>query len=77
MTVRIEAEVIHLTGRCQAEDADTLLIALQEQPGRIVDMADVQRLHLAVAQVLLAARPAVRGVPASDFLARHLLDLLQ
>jgi hypothetical protein len=77
MTVRIEAEVIHLAGRCPAEDADTLLVALQENPARTVELGEAQRLHLAVAQVLLVARAPVRGVPAGDFLARYLLNLLQ
>lgn len=77
MTVRIDSDAIHLIGRCAAEDADTLLVALQEAPSRTVDLCAAQRLHLAVAQVLLAARPPVRGMPASDFLARYLLNLLQ
>lgn len=77
MTVRIDGDTIHLVGRCSAEDADALLVALQEDPGRTVDLGAAQRLHLAVAQVLLATRPSVRGVPASDFLAQHLLNLLQ
>lgn len=77
MTVRIDADAIHLVGRCSAEDADALLVALQDEPGRTVDLGAAQRLHLAVVQVLLAARPPLRGAPTSDFLARHLLDLLQ
>lgn len=77
MTVRVEPDGIHLIGRCSAEDADALLIALQDEAGRTVDLSGVQKLHLAVAQVLLAARPQVRGTPSSDFLARFLLNLLQ
>lgn len=77
MTVRVEPDGIHLVGRCPAEDADDLLVALQGESGRTVDLASVQRLHFAVAQVLLAARPRIRGVPADDFLARYLLNLLQ
>lgn len=76
MSVRVEGDVIHLAGRCLVEDAETLLVALQDGPDRTVDLAAVQRLHLAVAQVLLALRPATRGVPGTAFLARHLLDLL-
>ncbi|AQR72824.1 hypothetical protein [Sphingomonas sp. LM7] len=77
MSVHVEDDVIHLAGRCQAEDAETLLVALQEGPDRIVDLAEVQRMHLAVAQVLLGARPAIRGNPANAFLARHFVNLLQ
>ena len=77
MSVRVEEGVIHLAGRCLAEDAESLLVALQEDPSRTVDLEAVQRLHLAVAQVLFAARPTVRGTPDSDFLARHLVNVLQ
>ncbi len=76
MTVRLEGDVIHLEGRCLAEDADTLLVYLQERPSRPVDMRGVQRLHLAVCQVLLAAKPEIRAAPPPDsFAARHLIDL--
>ena len=77
MSVRVENGVIHLTGRCLAEDAEPLLVALQDDPARRVDVAGVHRLHLAVLQILLAARPAVNGGPDSVFLARHLINLLQ
>jgi hypothetical protein len=77
MSVRVEADVIHLIGRCLAEDAESVLLALQEEPGRTVDLAGVQRVHLAVVQVLLAIRPPVRGMPDNDFIAGHLFNLLQ
>jgi len=77
MSVEVEDEVVRLIGRCLAEDAETLLVALQDGPGRTVDLSGVTRLHLAVVQVLLAARPAVRGAPDQSFAARHLLNLLQ
>lgn len=77
MSVRVDGEGIHLIGRCLAEDAETLLVALQEVPGRTVNLAGAQRLHLAVAQVLLAVRPTIRGVPDNAFLARHFIYLLQ
>lgn len=77
MSVRVEGEVIYLAGRCVAEDAETLLVALQEGQGRPVDLSRVQRMHLAVAQVLLAARPMVRGCPDNAFLAGHFVNLLQ
>lgn len=77
MTVRRDADAIRLVGRCPAEDAETLLVALLDAPEAPVDLSEAVRLHMAVAQVLVAARPPVRGVPAGDFLARHLLGLLQ
>lgn len=68
MTVAIEAGVIFLRGRCLAEDAEALLVALQNDPAMIVDITEVQRLHAAVLQVLLAAAPVLRGVPVDPFL---------
>lgn len=76
MSVRVEGDTVHLAGRCLAEDAEALLVALQEG-AQIVDLAKVQRMHLAVAQVLLSARPAVQGSPDNAFLARYFVNLLQ
>ena len=73
MTVRIAADAIHLEGRCLVEDAETLLVALQQSPALAVDVACVQRLHLAVVQVLLALRPRLRGRPHDQFLSRYIL----
>lgn len=77
MSVTVEADRIRLSGRCLAEDAETLLVALQEHPGLRVDIGGAQKLHLAVVQVLLAARPEIVGVPDNAFLAAHVVDLLQ
>jgi hypothetical protein len=73
MTVRIGDDAIHLEGRCLVEDAEELLLALQTHPDRTIDVSAVQRLHLAVAQVLLAFGPRLRGSPAQPFLADHVL----
>lgn len=70
MSVRIADEVIHLDGRCLVEDAETLLVAIQQNPGMPVDLGGVQRLHMAVAQVLLVLRPPVGRPPADIFLQR-------
>ena len=77
MSVEVEEEAVRLSGRCLAEDAEALLVALQEGPDRAVDLSSVTRLHLAVVQVLLAARRPVTGTPEQGFAARHLLNLLQ
>ena len=77
MSVRIEDEIVYLTGRCLAEDVEALLVALQDGPERTVDLAGVTRIHLAVVQILVAGRPKVQGKPDNDFAARHLLNLLQ
>ena len=76
MSIRIEDTVIYLEGRCLVEDAEELLLALAEEPLRLVDIAGLQQMHLAVAQVLLALQPALRGRPSNADLATHVLPLL-
>ena len=72
MTVQNTGDGILLAGRCGVEDAEALLLALQDRPDAIVDVAGVQKLHLAVAQVLLALRPTLSGLPESPFLVRNI-----
>lgn len=76
MSVRIEQDEIFLYGRCPAEDAEALLIALQDRPDAIVDVTDVQKLHMAVLQILLGLRPAMRGCAVSPFLSRNIFARL-
>jgi hypothetical protein len=77
MSVTVEHGLIRLTGRCGPEDAEAVLVALQEGRDRTVDLDGVEKLHTAVAQVLLAVRPPVHGTPEDAFLANHLAILLQ
>jgi hypothetical protein len=62
---RLESGTIVLEGRCPVEDAETLFQLLQETPEAACDWAQCSRLHTAVLQVLLVARPALRG-PCAD-----------
>lgn len=71
MSIRLTADAIHLEGRCMVEDAETLLVALQQNPEFAVDLSGLQRLHMAVAQVLLSIRPPMRGEASDIFLSRH------
>jgi hypothetical protein len=72
MTVHVnDAGVIELTGRCAAGDAELLLQQLLAAPGSSVEWGGCEHLHSAVLQVLLAARPPMRGTPANSFLATH------
>ena len=61
MSVKSHGGVVILEGSCSAEDAEALLIALQDAPGAVVDVAGAVKLHLAVVQVLLSLRPQIRG----------------
>ena len=73
MTVRATRDCVALEGNCPAEDAETLIGLLIENPGTMVDLAECGSVHTAVAQVLIAARPAMRGVPADPLLAEWIL----
>lgn len=73
MTVRVGETAIHLEGRCLVDDAEGLLVAIQDHPAMPVDVAGAERLHMAVAQVLLALKPQLRGMVTDPFLARYIL----
>lgn len=68
--------VIELSGRCGAEDAEVLQNRLVAAPGSPVEWTSCEYLHSAVIQVLLAARPDMRGPPTNTFLAIHVAPIL-
>jgi hypothetical protein len=68
--------VIELSGRCGVEDAELLQRFLLAAPRCTVEWTGCEYVHAAVLQVLLAARPPVRGVPSSAFLGSHVARLL-
>jgi len=78
MTVRLTEGNILLAGDCPVEDAETLQGLLIAHPAALVDIGGVGRIHTAVIQLLLAARPVLRGTPPSSFVATwvlpHVLD---
>ena len=66
MTVRREADgTIVLEGRCPVEDAEPLRQLLQATPDAQCDWTRCSRLHTAVVQVIMAARPGLAG-PCGD-----------
>ncbi len=77
MTVQLAPDgVIALSGRCGAEDAEVLQGHLLAAPDSSVEWSACQHLHSAVLQVLLIAKPRLRGVPPSAFLRTHVEPLL-
>jgi hypothetical protein len=68
MSVRVDAGVVRLEGECAVEQAETLLGLLQEHPAATIDLQRCTRLHLAVAQVLLAAGRPLTAPPVDPFL---------
>lgn len=77
MSIAVDGDIIRLAGRCGAEEAETLLVALRDNPGTLVDLGEAQRLHLAIVQILLAVRPQLAGRPNDPFLLRHVLPALE
>ena len=76
MSVRLAGAVIHLEGRCLVEDAEALLLALQDAPAAAIEIGGATRIHLAVVQVLLAAGRVVTGAPGDAVISNHLLQSL-
>jgi hypothetical protein len=68
---------IKLSGRCGVEDAEALQRFLLADPESTVEWGGCEHLHSAVIQILLVARPRIRGLPAQAFLRAHIAPLLQ
>jgi hypothetical protein len=67
MTVTLAGDRIRITGAGRIEDAESLVVLLQSDSGRVVDLAEAEVLHTAVVQVLLAFRPGLTGHPDDPF----------
>lgn len=76
MSVIVDGDVIRLAGVCPVEDAEPLLRALQEAHAPRLDLSGVTRMHMAVAQLVAAARPVLVGLPPEGFVRDLLLPAL-
>ena len=77
MTVRVATDgTIELDGACPIEDAEKLQQYLIADPQARVDWRSCDSAHTSVIQILLAAKPLLRGPPAGDFLRNHVSPLL-
>ena len=76
MSVEITGSRIRIVGNAAVGDAEPILVALQEDRSRIVNLAEAAHLHSAVIQLLLALRPAIEGAPAYPLFVTHVLPLL-
>jgi hypothetical protein len=77
MSVELDGEVIRLCGACRVEDAETLLVLLQCDRQRVVDISGAAHIHAAVVQVLLAFQPRVSGTSHDPFIAAFVAPILQ
>lgn len=75
MMVRCEGDTVWLEGACHVEEAEVLAGRLAAGVAQ-VDLSRCSGLHGAVAQVLLAWRPALKGAPKDAFLNEYLLPAL-
>jgi len=77
MTVRLTGDgTIELDGVCPNEDAEKLQQYLIADPHASVDWHSCAVAHTSVIQILLAARPVLRGPPVGDFLRDHIAPLM-
>jgi hypothetical protein len=78
MTIRATADgVIMLEGDCLLEEVDALQRELLANPEAVVDWTECTAAHTAVIQVLLAARPVLRGPPVGAFLRDFIAPVLR
>lgn len=76
MSVLLEAGKINLNDNCPVEDAERLLILLQNQPDCPVDISEATNLHAAVLQVLMAFRRETFGASRDSFLQKWIVPAL-
>lgn len=77
MTVRVDGQVIFLEDDCHVDQAELLLLRLQEDPARSVDLSRCRHLHSALAQVLLSHGVRVSGEPPDTFLRQFVAPNFQ
>lgn len=70
MTVHRQGSLIILAGDCPVEDAEVLAHLLRDPSVEGIDWTGVQRIHTAVAQLVLQAGGAVAGPCGDSFVAR-------
>jgi hypothetical protein len=75
MTIKCDSKIICLEGNCGAEDVEALLAAVSDGD-RSVDMSEVDHLHAAVLQVLLAFGPRLLASPRDTFVRTWLIPIL-
>lgn len=76
MTVVVQDNVIEIDGAGRVEDAEVLVVAVQNEPRGKVDLSGCTDLHAAVLQVLLVFRPEIIGLKENLALAEWLSPLL-
>ena len=76
MTVNVRRRTIVLEGHCPVEDAEVLLIALQDDRKRVIDVSEMTGAHTAVIQILAMNAAEIRGSPDDEFVRTTILPAL-
>ena len=76
MTVRLIDGAIVLEGVCPVDDAERLQSLLLQYPGAAVDWRACDGAHTAVLQMLLVARPSIKGPARAAFLQDFIFPVL-
>ena len=69
MALVFDQGIVRFDGHCVVEDAMKLLEIFQTAPEAQVDLTACQTMHMALLQVLVAARPRVVASPANRTMA--------
>jgi hypothetical protein len=77
MTVELATDgTILLEGICPVDDAEPLRQLLLRAPSALVDWRGCEHAHTAIIQVLMAAKPKIRGPAGAAFLEDWLYPIL-
>ena len=76
MSVEVSGTVIRIIGNAPVGDAEPVLAALLDDPGRTIDLTAAGHLHSAVVQILLAVKPRIIGQPSYPIFTAYVLALL-
>lgn len=76
MPIELSDDRAVLSGVCSVEEAEGLLSWVLQHPDAPVDASDCEHLHSAVLQVLMARRPPIAALPASERLRQVLQALM-
>ena len=76
MTINFDNKIVRLRGNCGSDDVEALLAAVSADD-LSVDMSEVDHLHAAVLQVLLAFGPRLIGSPRDTFVRTWLIPILK
>ena len=73
MAIEFNDAVVKFEGHCRLEEASALFEWLEQTPAAKIDLTDCERIHTAILQILMVAKPELLASPANPFLKQWLL----